>query len=207
VACDRSHRNSIGNLPRYCSSGDAAPIDVKHECIAQRDESQAKLRVKLVTDAYIRHIAEDALALVGVSEPPVPIDDVAASLCIPVRTVNLPAFFTAATIYEDGLPVMVINSSRPQMVQRDALAHMIGHVLLLLADESEAFPRQNPDHSGADKVARELITPTSLVIEQSHMWFNDFRYLARLFGVTESSMMDRMRDLHLIKSQGVMWDF
>jgi Zn-dependent peptidase ImmA (M78 family) len=185
----------------------AAPIDVKHECIAPRDESQAKLRVKLVTDAYIRHIAEDALVLVGVTEPPVPIEEVAASLCIPVRTVNLPAFFTAATIYEEGLPVMVVNSSRPPMVQRDALAHMIGHVLLLLADESEMFPRQNSDHSAADKVARELVTPTSLVIEQSHMWFNDFRYLARLFGVTESTMMDRMRDLHLIKSQGVMWDF
>ena len=139
--------------------------------------------MKLVTDAYIRHIAEDALALVGVTEPPVPIEDVAASLCIPLRTVNLPAFFTAATIYEEGLPE------------------------LLLADESEMFPRQNLDHSAADKVARELVTPTSLVIEQSHMWFNDFRYLARLFGVTEATMMDRMRDLHLIKSQGVMWDF
>ena len=164
-------------------------------------------RVKLRTDAYTKQIAQDALAVVGVCEPPVPIEDVVASLCIPVRPVDLPPFFTAATIYTDGLPVMVVNSARPQVAQRDALAHMLGHVLLLLADESEGFPRQDFDHSDADKLARELIMPAGLVIEQSHMWFNDYRYLARLFAVSEGAMLDRMRELRLVKSQGVTWDF
>jgi Zn-dependent peptidase ImmA (M78 family) len=147
------------------------------------------------------------LAIVGVCEPPVPIDDVIASLCIPVRPVNLPPFFTAATIYEDGLPVMVVNSSRPELEVRFALAHMLGHVLLLLADNDEVFPRQNYDHTSADKVGRELMMPTGLVIEQSRLWFNDYRYLARLFGVTEGQMLERMRELRLIKNQGQIWDF
>lgn len=166
-----------------------------------------KARLMLKTDAYIRQIAEDALALVGVSEPPVPIDDVVASLCIPIRSVNLPQFFTAATIYEDGLPVMVVNTARSQVARRDALAHMLGHVLLLLADSGESYPRSGPDHSAADKIARELIMPTGLVMQQSQMWFNDYRYLSRLFGVSEGLMLERMRELQLIKNRGVIWDF
>ena len=161
----------------------------------------------LRTEAYFKQIAEDALAICDVREPPVPIDDVVASLCIPIRPVSLPPFFTAATIYEDGLPVMVVNSARPELEVRYALAHMLGHVLLLLADQSETFPRVDPDHSAAEKVGRELIMPTGMVNEQSKMRFNDYRYLSRLFGVTEGQMLERMRELKLIKNQGVIWEF
>lgn len=163
--------------------------------------------MKLRTDAYYRGIAEDALTLIGVTEPPVPIEDVVASLCIPIRMVDLPPFFTAATIYEDGLPVMVVNSKRPEIERRRALAHMLGHVLLLLADESDSFPRWHPDHSDAEAIANELIMPTGLVTEQARTWFNDYRYLSRLFGVTEGLMLERMRELHLVRSHGVVWDY
>lgn len=163
--------------------------------------------MKLRTEVYFQHVAEDALALVGVGEPPVPIEDIVASLCVPVRPVNLPPFFTAAIIYEDGLPVFVVNHARPEIERRSALAHMLGHVLLLLADETDTFPRWNPDHSEADKVARELIMPAKLVVEQAHMWFNDFRYLSRLFGVTEGAMLERLRELHLVRNQGIVWDY
>lgn len=163
--------------------------------------------MKLRTEAYFRQVAEDALALVGVTEPPVPIDDVVASLCIPVRLVNLPPFFTAATIYEDGLPVMMVNATRPEIERRRAMAHMLGHVLLILADEGDAFPRSNFDHTAADCVARELVMPSALVIEQARLWFNDYRYLSRLFGVPEGTMLERMKELHLVKNQGIMWDY
>ena len=136
-----------------------------------------------------------------------PVGDIVASLGIPVRPVNLPAFFTAATIYEDGLPVMVVNYAKPEIERRRALAHMLGHVLLLLADNADAFPRTLGEHHDADLVARELIMPTSLVIEQAQTWFNDYRYLSRLFGVAEGVMLDRMRELGLITDRGIMWDF
>jgi len=163
--------------------------------------------LKLRTEAYFRQVAEDALALVGVTEPPVPIDDIVASLCIPVRLVNLPPFFTAATIYEDGMPVMMLNAARPEIDRRRAMAHMLGHVLLLLAADSDAFPRADLDHGAADSVARELITPSALVVEQARVWFNDYRYMSRLFGVPEGTMLERMRELHLIKNQGIKWDY
>ena len=161
----------------------------------------------LRTEAYYRQVAEDALRSAGVVEPPVSIGDLVASLCIPVRPVNLPAFFTAATIYEDGLPVMVVNYAKPEIERRRALAHMLGHVLLLLADNDDAFPRGIGEHHDADLVARELIMPTSLVVEQARTWFNDYRYLSRLFGVAEGVMLDRMRELGLITNQGIIWDF
>lgn len=163
--------------------------------------------MKLRTEPYFRQVAEEALALAGVAEPPVPIEDIVASLCIPVRAVDLPPFFTGAMVYEDGLPVMVVNSARPEIVRRDAIAHMLGHVLLVLSDESETFPRADSEHTDAEKVARELILPTSLVIEFARIWFNDYRYLSRLFAVSETTMLDRMRELGLIRNRGILWDY
>lgn len=162
----------------------------------------------LRTEQYYRQIAEVALAGVGITQPPVDINAVLASLCIPVRAVNLPQFFTAATIYEDGLPVFVVNYARPEIERRRAIAHMMGHVLLLLDDPENAYPRSNPYHNEADLVARELMMPTSMVIDQGRIWFNDFRYLSRLFGVSEGAMLDRMRELGLVRSQqGIVWDY
>lgn len=162
--------------------------------------------MKLRTDAYFRDVASRALSGIGASEPPVPVEQVVASLCIPVRSVSLPPFFTAATVYEDGLPVMIINALRPEIERRRAMAHMLGHVLLVLADEGDTYPRADTDHSAADMVAKELIMPAAMVVEQSRMWFNDSRYLARLFGVNESEMFQRMREMHLVRSQGGAWD-
>ena len=164
--------------------------------------------VPLRTQQYYRKIAEDALASVGCTEPPVAVVEIVTSLGIPIRPVNLPAFFTAATIYEDGMPVMVVNHARPEIERRLALAHMTGHVLLLLADSSNAFPRGAEDHREADLVARDLMLPTTMVIEQARTWFNDYRYMSRLFGVSEGTMLERMRELGLVKSQGsAVWDF
>ena len=136
-----------------------------------------------------------------------PVADLVATLCIPVRPVNLPQFFTSALIYEDGLPIMVVNYARPEIERRRAMAHMLGHMLLLLADSSESLPRGNPDHHEADVIARELITPTKMVIDQARTWFNDYRYLSRLFGVSEGVMVERLREMGIIKTQSIVWDY
>ncbi len=50
--------------------------------------------------------------------------------------------------------------------------------------------------------------PTKLVIEQSQLWFNDYRYMSRLFGVDEHAMINRMRELGIsLGSQGALWDY
>lgn len=162
----------------------------------------------LRTDAYYRAIAADAVRSIGCDEPPVPLEGIIASLGIPVRVVNLPSFFTGSLVYEDGLPVMLVNWASTETDRRTALAHMTGHVLLVMAGEGNTFPRDRQDHSEADLVAQELILPTQMVIDQARLWFNDHRYLARLFGVDEETMMQRMRDMGLLKGpEGLMWDY
>lgn len=162
----------------------------------------------LRSDAYFRRLAQDALRQVGNVEPPVPVEVLAEQYGIPVRQVPMPSFFHGATIHEDGLPVIIINSSKDEYVRRSTLAHMVGHVLIVLDDPEYRFPRNTKlEHPEADIIAEELMTPATLVIDQAQKWFNDHRYLARLFGVSEQEMMDRMRDLGIIQARGIMWDY
>lgn len=162
----------------------------------------------LRTEAYYRAVATDALERLNVVEPPVPVDALIQAFGIPIRAVSLPSFFVAATVYEDGLPVMIVNWVHPESERRKALAHMFGHVLLVLAGEEDAYPRSVTPHTAAEQVARELLLPKELVVSQARLWFNDHRYLARLFGVGEREMADRMRELGQLRGPaGVAWDF
>lgn len=162
----------------------------------------------LKTDAYYRNIAVKALQGIGCVEPPVPVETIVSSLGVPIRPVNLPAFFTGATIYEDGLPVMVVNWAKSEYDRRDALAHMVSHLLLVLEDPENGYPREATPHREAELVAHELVMPVQMVIEQARLWFNDYRYLSRYFGVSEEVMLARMQDLGLIKGRsGDVWDY
>ncbi len=162
----------------------------------------------LRSDAYYRQLVESELRAAGVNEPPVSLEAVAAHLGVPVRSIPLPLWFTAALIYEDGLPAVLLNASRPMLVRQVGLGHVLGHILVVLDDPEATFPRDREDkHRIADMLADEFVTPGYLVRDQAQKWFNDYRYLAGLFGVPESRMFEAMRDLGLIKSRGVVWDY
>lgn len=164
--------------------------------------------VALKTDSYYRQIVEDLLRRAGVEEPPVSMESVARALGVPVRLVRLPVFFRGALVSEEGLPVIVLNVASFETERRDALAHMLGHVLIVLTDAESAYPRGNGPHEEADRIATELTLPTRLVIEQSQLWFNDYRYMSRLFGVDEHAMIQRMRELGVSTgTQSAMWDY
>ena len=159
-------------------------------------------------EAYYRRIAEEALVAAGVTDPPVPVADIVASIGVPILPVNLPQFFTGAIIAEDGALVFVVNYAKPEHERRRALAHMLGHVLLSRADVEGGYPRRAAEHREADIVAHEITMPMVMVIDQSRLWFNDYRYLARLFGVGEGAMLERMRELGIVENQQpVRWDY
>lgn len=159
-------------------------------------------------EAYYRRLVENELRSAGFLEPPVSVEAVALHLGVPIRQFDLPLWFTAALIYEDGLPAILLNSSRTPEVRREGLGHILGHILIVLNDSSARYPRnQSPTHPEADLMSREFETPEFMVRDQGAKWFNDYRYLAGLFGVTEDRMFDAMRNLGLIKSQGVVWDY
>jgi Zn-dependent peptidase ImmA (M78 family) len=162
----------------------------------------------LKDDSYLRSLVEKALRSAGYEEPPVSIDTVAASLGVPVIEVPLPPWFTAALVYDDGLPAVMINEMKQEETKHRALGHLLGHLLVLLDDMTANYPKDRiTQHSEADLMAEEFETPSYMVREQAQKWFNDYRYLAGLFGVPESQMFDKMRDLGLIKSRGIIWDY
>lgn len=162
----------------------------------------------LHTEAYYRAIVGDHLKQAGMTEPPISVDEVAALLGVPVRMVTFPNWFRGAIVSEDGMPVIIVNSAIPLEIRRNALAHMLSHILLRLSDPNAVYPRETQDpHREADLMAAQFVLPDGMVINQARKWFNDYRYLARLFGVSESDMMEKMRDLGLIKTRGVVWDY
>lgn len=161
----------------------------------------------LKTDAYYRGLAEEALKEAGFVEPPVDVRAVADSLGIPVRLARLPTFFSGALVYEDGMPIFVVNVARDESHQRTTLAHMIGHVVQVLREDGGAYPRAMGDHRPADVIGAELLLPDFMVADQARKWFNDHRYLARLFGVTEGEILQKMKSLGLIKDRGIHWDY
>lgn len=164
--------------------------------------------VPLRTDAYYRDIADRALVRAGISEPPVTLEQLAEALGLPVLWVNLPDFFSGAVINQDGMPVFVVNARIWEPDRRSTLAHLIAHVLLVLEEPGATYPRNTAtQHAEADALAHELLLPASLVVAQSKLWFNDHRYLSRLFGVTEHQMLERMKELGLIKGTELLWDF
>lgn len=162
----------------------------------------------LRSDINYRQAAAEALRRAAITEPPVPLDVLAADVGIPVRTVRLPQFFSGALIAEDGMPVALVNAAISEDIRRRTLAHLLGHALIVLADPEERYPRGRvKEHREADVAANELLLPETFVREQARIWFNDYRYLARLFGVSESEMVQRMRELGIIKARELFWEY
>ena len=77
----------------------------------------------------------------------------------------------------------------------------------VLRDEGSSYPRGTGEHRVANVIGAELILPEFMVVEQARLWFNDHRYLARLFAVTEGEILAKMKDLGLVKDRGIQWDY
>jgi len=164
--------------------------------------------VPLRSDDYYRGLVEAELRSLGYVEPPVSVETVAEHLGVPVRQFALPPWFTAALIYEDGLPSVLMNANKGIDAQRQALGHLMGHLLVLLNDLSANYPKDSLSvHHDADLISEEFSTPAYMVRDQAQKWFNDYRYLAGLFGVSETQMFEKMRDLGLLKSRGIIWEY
>lgn len=162
----------------------------------------------LKTDAYYRAVADEAVRQAGMTEPPIDIGAIASRLGSPIVLVQLPTFFRAAAIDRDGILILVVNASLDETSRRRHTAHLLGHVLAALDDRQDGFPRDaGPDHHVADVVGAELLLPSRMVEEQAAKWFNDYRYLARLFCVSEGEMLARMGELGLVHSRGLAWDY
>lgn len=162
----------------------------------------------LLPDSHYRALVDDQLKRTGLQEPPVSVDDVAERLGLRRVSLSLPPWFSGAIIVEDGFPVLLLNATLSPEKRRDTLAHLLSHVIVGLDDPAAPYPRdREPVHRVAEMMSAEFVMPSYMVMEQASKWFNDHRYLARLFGVSESAMMAKMREMGLIKGGGILWDY
>lgn len=159
------------------------------------------------SDTFYRRLAEDQVKEAGIIEPPVALARIAESLGVPVQQASLPPFFQAALINKDGLPTILLNMSIGERERRAAFGHVIGHMLDLLSESDTGYPRDQGEHRVADILSLSLVMPDNLVMDQARKWFNDHRYLAGLFGVTEEEMLEKMVELGLIAQRGLRWDY
>lgn len=159
-------------------------------------------------EVYFRALGERAIRDAGISEPPIAPAEIARNLGVPIVSAALPSWSVGALIAEDGMPAILINATSEPFSQRAGIAHFLGHLLVLIDDSGATYPRNREViHESANAVADELELPGFMVRDQALKWFNDYRYLAGLFGVTEKRMVARMQALGLMQKRGVSWGY
>lgn len=159
-------------------------------------------------EVYFRGLGERAIRDAGISEPPIAPSEIARHLGVPIISAALPSWSVGALVAEDGMPAILINTSSESYAQRAGIAHFLGHLIVLIDDPGATYPRNREVvHEAANAVADELELPGFMVRDQALKWFNDHRYLAGLFGVTEKRMVARMQALGLMQKRGVVWDY
>ncbi len=78
----------------------------------------------------LHKVIERLLSLVQISEPPVPVEQIAQLRGIPVRYIPYEGSLSGLLLWEDGQPVIGINALRNKPQQRFAIAHELAHIEL-----------------------------------------------------------------------------
>lgn len=155
----------------------------------------------IYTDAYYRQQADDLLARFEVDDPPVDVAGLAGHMGIDVVELSLPSWFFGVLMRVEGDPYIVLNKVMPEHRKRFTIGHEIAHFVLHGQDFAYMKNcRRDEFHREADVFAAELCMPSALVRREAAKWFNDYRYLSRLFGVSETAMVRRMQELRLLRA-------
>lgn len=154
----------------------------------------------IYTDVYYRKKAEDLAREAGFKAPPIDVRAVAAKLNLEIVELSLPTWFFGVLMKVEGDPYIVINKMMPDHRKNFTIGHEIAHHIL---HNDELCHMKNSKrsyfHREADIFAAELCMPTYMVQAEAKKWFNDYRYLASLFGVSEIAMVRKMQELGLLR--------
>ena len=112
----------------------------------------------------------------------------------------MPSWFFGVLMRVDGDPYIVINKMMPDHRKSFTIGHEIAHHVL---HNDQLCHMKNSKrsyfHREADIFAAALCMPSKLVLAEAKKWFNDYRYLAILFGVSEIAMVRKMQELGLLR--------
>lgn len=154
----------------------------------------------IYTHAYYCQKAEALVRKYGFIDPPVDLRKIAADLGIEIVEMTLPSWFFGVLINMNGDFYIALNKAMPDYRKNFTLAHEIAHYEL---HGSELAYMKNCKrdyfHREADVFAAELCMPTFMVKKEAEKWYKDWRYLAHLFGVSETAMVRKMQEIGLLR--------
>lgn len=163
--------------------------------------------------------AIDLLDEIGITEAPVPVEQIAATLDVDVRPEPLEGGLSGM-LYRahDGHVVLGVNSAHARVRQRFTIAHELGHFRLhrdtlhvdgLVRRDQTSSLAIDTKEIEANAFAAELLMPRDLVLERVEELLPKsgvadparlVSSLARTFGVSEQAMDYRLANLGLSTS-------
>ena len=166
----------------------------------------------------LQKAVERLLSLAQLSEPPVPIEQIAERKGISVRNVPYEDSLFGLLIWEGGQPVIGVNALHEKHQQRFAIAHELAHIELrhhtgIHIDRAFPFPLALQQTSGkiapvefeASIVACELLIPASILAadlaEKSIDYLDEtcIASLARRYAGSVHTMLLRLLHTHLFR--------
>jgi Zn-dependent peptidase ImmA (M78 family) len=162
----------------------------------------------LYTHWYLRKQAGKLIEESGADSPPINLAGIAGKLGIEIIEMTLPTWFFGTLLNIQGSYYIVVNRLMPETRKRFTLAHEIAHYAL---HEDKLCYMKNCKrdyfHREADAFAAELCMPSEMVKKEARAWFNDYKFLARIFNVSEVAMVRKMQEIGLIQGSDYAWVF
>ena len=117
----------------------------------------------------------------------------------------------AATFSDDGVPFLFVNAGRPVVLQRYALAHAFGHLVLghgTVVDQRIEWNRNAPPEAAANDFAEEFLAPVRAVAR----WYehrpeigapelDSLLELGNAFGISASAALYRSRAAGMVQGR------
>lgn len=175
-------------------------------------------KVAYISQESIEAYAEDVLEKCGITEAPVPVEQVADILGLVVEYTELGVDVSGLLVLEDESGAIGVNSTHAPVRQRFTIAHELGHFCLHknwsdVFIDSEFEPRfrdrrssrgENPEEIQANKFAAALLMPKSILdhyIAEEGIDIGDdeqVEELAGRFEVSVTAMTYRLANLEFL---------
>ncbi len=155
----------------------------------------------LVTYVQYRQQAEALAQQFGYMEPPVDVRAIAEGLGIEIIEMTLPNWFFGVLVNIEDEFYISLNKGMPDHRKNFTIAHEIAHHQLH-GEELTYMKNVKRDyfHREADVYAAELCMPSEMVRAEAQKWCGDYRFLAKLFSVSETAMVRKLQELKILRN-------
>lgn len=154
----------------------------------------------IYTDAHYCDRAADLVKQFEFKAPPIDLRAICDELKIEIVEMTLPSWFFGVLVNVEGDYYVTLNKAMPEYRKQFTLAHEIAHHQLHSGELAYMKNcKRDYFHRDADIYAAELCMPSFLVKNEAQKWYNDYRYLAKSFGVSETAMVRKMQDIGILR--------